>query len=263
MDSLILQLRKKKIHTAVFRPVFRLLVGWLTAVWLLGCAPLAAEPVSLLPVATIPATATAIPSPTETAVLPKPTAPPPSETAVVPPTETPMPDPTFLTLYDFSAEETTGRWYIVNDDVMGGVSDSTAELVENGVLRFTGNVSLDNFGGFASLRAEPTTFDTDQANAIVLRVRGDGQRYHLQIRTDNRLDGVAYDQPFDTIEGEWLEVVLPIADFVPQFRGRVLNDVDPLDPANIGSIGLIISDKQAGPFQLDVAWIRARFPADG
>ena len=50
---------------------------------------------------------------------------------------------------------------------------------------------------------------------------------------------------------------MPFKGFVPTFRGRVLTDVPPLNPAGVVSVGLLISDKQEGPFKLELAWIRA------
>jgi len=38
--------------------------------------------------------------------------------------------------------------------------------------------------------------------------------------------------------------------------------VPPLDPGKVTSVGLLISEKQGGPFQLEVAWIKAA-PASG
>ena len=209
---------------------------------------------TLLPTVTVLPTTEVI----EATPLPQPTATSTPESAdfvSVPP------PPGDMILYDFTSAETTGRWFIVNDDVMGGVSQSNAMLVEPGVLLFSGIVSLDNNGGFASLRSEPTVFDSADSDAIRMRVFGDGQRYHLQVRTDNRIDGVAYDQGFETIKGEWSEVELPIADFVPQFRGRVLTDQPALESGAIRSLTLSISDKQAGGFQLLIDWISIVAPA--
>jgi hypothetical protein len=57
--------------------------------------------------------------------------------------------------------------------------------------------------------------------------------------------------------GEWEERRLPFRQFVPAFRGRVLSGEPPLDRAKVASVGFRISDKQAGAFELEVAWIRA------
>jgi monofunctional biosynthetic peptidoglycan transglycosylase len=45
-------------------------------------------------------------------------------------------------------------------------------------------------------------------------------------------------------------VRLPIASFVPTFRGRALTGVPPLDPADVRALGFMVSDRQAGPFEL-------------
>lgn len=64
------------------------------------------------------------------------------------------------------------RWYVINDSVMGGVSNSQVTQTQESLL-FTGNVSLDNNGGFASIRTELNT-QSQNTKAIVLRVKGDG-----------------------------------------------------------------------------------------
>ncbi|MGB1250461.1 MAG: CIA30 family protein [Candidatus Promineifilaceae bacterium] len=238
------------------------------------------EPIALvLPTNTLAKQVVAVdPSPTNRPITIAPTLTKSATSQVVNPTDTPQPTKTLmptstaprantqppaddLILYDFASQATTRRWFIVNDSVMGGVSTSAATLSEQNELVFSGTVSLDNYGGFASLRAEPVVFETAGASALRMRVLGDGQTYHLQIRTDNRIDGVAYDQPFTTLDGEWSEIILPVADFLPQFRGRVLRNEPELDPALIRSLGIIITDKQVGPFKLLVDWISA-IPSD-
>ena len=88
-------------------------------------------------------------------------------------------------------------------------------------------------------------------------MRGDGHRYKFTARTDPSFDSAIYQIVFPTKKGEWEEHRLPMKDFVPTFRGRVLSGEPPLDPAKVTSVGFLISDNQAGPFQLELAWIRA------
>ena len=47
-----------------------------------------------------------------------------------------------------------GQWSIVNDDVMGGVSQGSAQAVDD-VLLFKGDISLENNGGFSSVSFKP------------------------------------------------------------------------------------------------------------
>ena len=59
---------------------------------------------------------------------------------------------------DFGSTSGGNDWRIVNDDVMGGRSTSQAYLAENSML-FKGVVSLENNGGFASVRSPIETLD--------------------------------------------------------------------------------------------------------
>ena len=160
------------------------------------------------------------------------------------------------TLFDFQTTTNTAAWQIVNDDVMGGVSTGKFG-VTTGVAVFRGEVSLETNGGFASVRSLAARHDLAGCDAFVIRVLGDGHRYKFTARTERSFDSPIYQVVFLTKKGEWEELCLPMKDFVPTFRGRVLTDVPPLDPAKVTSAGFLISDKQAGAFRLEVAWIRA------
>lgn len=158
-------------------------------------------------------------------------------------------------LFDFTSR-TNAAWQIVNDDVMGGVSSSQF-VITNSTAVFSGKVSLENNGGFASVRSLPARQEWGVADSFVIRVRGDGRRYKFTARMNQHFDGANYQCPFPTKQGEWQELRLPLKDFVPSFRGRVLKDEPPLDAAKVASIGFLISDQQEGPFHLEIAWIKA------
>jgi monofunctional biosynthetic peptidoglycan transglycosylase len=160
------------------------------------------------------------------------------------------------TLFDFTTTTSVPAWQIVNDDVMGGVSSSRFG-VSNGMAVFRGEVSLENNGGFASVRSLPSRHDLAGCDALLIRVRGDGRRYKFTVRTEPGFDTPIYQCAFTTKRGEWEEHRLPMKDFVPTFRGRVLSGQPALDPAKVTSVGFLISDQQAGPFQLEVAWVKA------
>jgi monofunctional biosynthetic peptidoglycan transglycosylase len=153
-------------------------------------------------------------------------------------------------LLDFDDANDAALWYAVDDVVMGGVSSSGFDRAEAGIGRFRGQVSLENNGGFASVRTPPRDWDTAGATAFVLRVRGDGHEFKFTLRTGDGFDGTQYQARFAPPAGEWTDVRLPVASFVPTFRGRVLHEAPPLDPARVRVLGLMISDRQAGPFEL-------------
>jgi hypothetical protein len=159
-------------------------------------------------------------------------------------------------LFDFQSTTHTAAWQVVNDDVMGGVSTSRFEVTK-GVAVFRGDVSLENNGGFASVRSLPARHDLSGCDSFLIRVRGDGRRYKFTARTEAGFDSAIYQCAFVTKRGEWEEYRLAFKDFVPTFRGRVLSGEPPLDPAQVASVGFLISDQQDGLFQLEVAWIKS------
>ena len=95
------------------------------------------------------------------------------------------------TLFDFSTVTNPTAWQVVNDDVMGGVSASKFD-VANGVASFRGALSLENHGGFASVRSLPARLDLADGDAFVVRVRGDGRRYKFTARTARTFDSPIY-----------------------------------------------------------------------
>lgn len=162
-----------------------------------------------------------------------------------------------MTLFDFSDPDAVRAWVPVNDTVMGGVSSSRMAPTDEGAALFAGHVSLDNNGGFASVRSRPQPRDLSRFAGLVLHVRGDGQSYKLNLRDDAYLDGVQHRGVFDTERDQWQTVRLRFDELVPTFRGRLVRGAEPLDLSHVTTFGLMISDKQAGPFRLEIARIEA------
>ncbi|MGK2944050.1 MAG: CIA30 family protein [Desulfuromonadales bacterium] len=159
-------------------------------------------------------------------------------------------------ILDFSEALTVGSWQAVDDRIMGGCSQSQAIYIDNIGLRFTGTVSLKNNGGFASIRSSSDNFDLGQYSGLALRLRGDGKTYKLSLRTDLYFDGVSYQTTVNTRKDTWQKISLPFEAFTPTHHGIKLSTVAPLDTTSIKSFGLFIADRQEGPFQLDVVWIK-------
>jgi NADH dehydrogenase [ubiquinone] 1 alpha subcomplex assembly factor 1 len=160
-------------------------------------------------------------------------------------------------LFDFGTLEDVNDWLIVNDGVMGGLSKSKFSLSASNTAVFSGNVSLENNGGFASTRTKSMYFQLDGFKGIHIRVKGDGNTYQFRIRTDDRFDGVSYRYHFETITDQWQTISIPFNECEPVFRGRIIRDVKPVLPKDIQQVGFLISDKQSGSFQLEIQWIKA------
>ena len=148
------------------------------------------------------------------------------------------------------------NWNIVNDSVMGGRSQATLKLINNTYANFKGYLSLQNNGGFSSIRAYYPP-DLTNVKSIVLKVRGDGRKYNFRIR-GNTESWASYTHSFDTVEGEWNEIELKIDDFYPVYRGYTLKNMPQLSEVIIKEIGIMLSDKIEGSFSIDIDWIMAK-----
>jgi monofunctional biosynthetic peptidoglycan transglycosylase len=159
-------------------------------------------------------------------------------------------------LVDFTRADEAEAWRIVNDGVMGGLSQSRMITASDSTASFAGTLSLENNGGFASVRRVLDARLPADTDAFVLQVRGDGRRYQLRLRTNDRIDGVAYRAEFTTVADAWMRIEIPLDAFQPTFRGRRVPDAPPLDPTRIRQVGLLLGDKRPGAFLLEVRDIR-------
>ena len=157
----------------------------------------------------------------------------------------------------FDTPAITQHWQPINDGVMGGVSVSRLRFDPAGHAVFEGEVSLENNGGFASVRSSQLDLGCPDTKAYMLTVWADGHTYKLNLRTDSGFDGVNYQAVFTPVAGLWTQTVLPLAAFEPSFRGRHVQAAPLLRPELVRQVGLMISDRQAGKFQLMVKNIEA------
>ena len=158
------------------------------------------------------------------------------------------------TLIDFR-NTSASAWQIVNDSVMGGISLSTLQLHGDGYAQFTGTVSLENNGGFASVRTRAQRpVNLSGFDGFSVHVLGDGKTYSLRLRTvkNGRLTSYSYEARFTTTPGEWETHKLAYSDFNPVFRGRAVRGNPELNSDAILEIGFMIQDGQEGPFHLDI-----------
>lgn len=152
-------------------------------------------------------------------------------------------------IFDFTKDSNLSSWRIVDDVVMGGRSSGEFYLNKNGNAVFTGKVSLDNYGGFSSVRHQFNTKDVSQFKKIQIRLKGDGKTYQFRIK-NRRRDYYSYITSFKT-SNEWETISIMMSDMYPAFRGRNLN-MDNLKPNKIQEIAFLIGNKKAETFRLEI-----------
>ena len=160
------------------------------------------------------------------------------------------------TLFDFTGADAEKDWQAVNDGVMGGVSEGKFKITDKKTLEFFGTLSLENNGGFASVRSKAKKLGLEKGDSIVAKVRGDGREYTLNLYLDKPLVAFSYRATVQTKKDEWIEVKVPLDKFEATSFGRVVKDAGAVKPEEVNALGFMVSDKKAGPFKLEVESIK-------
>ena len=161
---------------------------------------------------------------------------------------------------DISLSKQNGKlsklnWKVVNDTVMGGRSSSRWTSNSSAFI-FEGNLSLENNGGFASIRCELKNNDLSNEDGIYLKVKGDGRKY--QFRIQSKVSRWAnYSNEFKTKKDLVQTFYLPFKDFKPSWRGRRLNNLPTLKGEDVVGIGFLLGDKIQGKFKLEIIEVGA------
>ncbi|MEM9925094.1 MAG: CIA30 family protein [Cyanobacteria bacterium P01_D01_bin.50] len=175
-----------------------------------------------------------------------------------------------ITLFDFGnpSIEVKNVWGAVDDVVMGGVSQSNIKL-SSGKALFSGNVSTENSGGFASVRTKnfDPSFNLSGYEGLEIKVKGDGKRYKFLLRTETNWDGMAYCYSFDTSPDTWINIKIPFTEFTPVFRAKTVKDAPTINTNKICSFQMMLSKFEydgelnskfsPGAFALEVETIKA------
>ena len=167
-------------------------------------------------------------------------------------------------LVDFGNTKQSLGWKAVNDGVMGGRSVGKARLTEDGVMRFFGTLSLENNGGFVSIRSAAMDVEMKPEDGFRVRLKGDGRTYIFNLYPKIRRMAFSYRASLPSVPGQWTEVFVPLDEFKPTSFGRQVQGKGPLASDQISGIGFMLSDKNPGEFNLEIEWVKVeKPPADG
>ncbi|WP_372752280.1 CIA30 family protein [Mariniflexile sp.] len=158
-------------------------------------------------------------------------------------------------IFDF--KETTGvaDWVIVNDAVMGGKSAGSFSLTEDGFGLFQGELSLENNGGFSSVRCQFKPLKVKQYESIFIKLKGKPTSFQFRIKDDLN-NNHSYVKLFHT-SGEWQDIEISLKDMLPKFRGTKL-DLPAFSGDFIEQIGFLIANKKSEKFELLIERIELR-----
>lgn len=152
-------------------------------------------------------------------------------------------------IFDSKNITSSNKWFVVDDGVMGGLSEGSLTLNNNENLEFKGYVTTENNGGFSSVRYAFDKKDVSNYKYVVIRLKGDGKSYQFRVKKDKR-QRYTYINSFDT-SGDWEVVKLKMSDFYPGFRGYQL-DRPNFSGDMISEIGILIGNKKKEAFKLEI-----------
>jgi hypothetical protein len=156
------------------------------------------------------------------------------------------------TIIVFNSNSQVSNWSVVDDGVMGGRSQGYFQLNKEGNAEFYGVVSLENNGGFSSIRHQFSLLDVGTFTEVVLIIRGDGKNYQFRIK-DKLRNYYSFVTHFKT-DGSWQTVKIKLLDMYPAFRGRSL-EMDNFSSDTIEEITFLIGNKMEENFKLEIAKI--------
>jgi len=152
-----------------------------------------------------------------------------------------------LIIYDFKSDSNPNEWRVVDDGVMGGRSEGTFYINKDGHGVFTGKVSLENNGGFSSIRHRFETVNTEDYQKISIRLKGDGKRYQFRVKSRTS-DYYSYITYFET-SGEWQTVEIELSEMYATFRGMRM-DLPNYPGSSMEEISFLVGNKKAEEFKL-------------
>lgn len=152
-------------------------------------------------------------------------------------------------VFDFKKESNLSQWQVVDDIVMGGESMGSLTLNDDGNAVFKGTISLENYGGFSSIRYSFDAKKNAEYSKFIIYLRGDGKRYQFRTK-ENERDYFSFIYYFQT-NNDWQKIEIPFEEMYASFRGRKL-DMENFSGEKIEQISFLIGNKKAVSFQLEI-----------
>ena len=160
-------------------------------------------------------------------------------------------------IIDFgNSAEKNQEWKLLSDNIMGGVTKSKIEYTNNSVL-LSGNISLDNYGGFSSIKTKYKSVDLSKYNGIKIKFKSTNQKFAFTLEDNQDWTQPNYKREFSSKKDDtWEEVIIYFKDFQEIVIGETTgNMMKSKSLKNIVRMGIMTYEKKEGPFNLEVDYI--------
>ncbi|KAL6830114.1 complex I intermediate-associated protein 30 domain-containing protein [Trichoderma camerunense] len=180
-------------------------------------------------------------------------------------------------LYDFHSADSVSNCIVMSDKLIGGSSTSSLDFIQSSTssssssspshARFYGHISTslppDRLAiqrtGYAAFRTPdqpPTVFgrsvwDIDPYTYLALRIKSDGRAYYVNVQTESvEPTDLHQHRLFAKRPGQWETILIRWNDFVRTNHGFVVEPQTELLRQRVHSVGIGLTDRVEGPFEL-------------
>ncbi|XP_037946804.1 complex I intermediate-associated protein 30, mitochondrial [Teleopsis dalmanni] len=180
-------------------------------------------------------------------------------------------------VFNFKNPESLDKWVVTTDsDHNEGKSNATLKISPAGAGLFEGNVCSEHTKdgiikrtGYANIRTKrvrksfkrETTYDWTQYNTLILKVRGDGRNYLINLHTEGYFDLLwndIYHYILYTRGGpHWQIAKIPFSKFFLANKGRVQDKQEPIGLNRVTHFGFSVGARNSmdGPFKLEIDYV--------
>ncbi|KAL7917613.1 complex I intermediate-associated protein 30 domain-containing protein [Trichoderma austrokoningii] len=186
-------------------------------------------------------------------------------------------------LYDFDSADAVKVCITMSDASIGGASSSQLDFVPASpaaYARFHGRISTllppnrlaierTGYAAFRTPDQSPTVFgrsvwDIDPYTYLALRVKSDGRAYYVNVQTESvEPTDLHQHRLFSKRPGQWETILIRWNDFVRTNHGFVVEPQTEILRQKVYSVGIGLTDRVEGPFELCIARVWATNGEEG
>ncbi|WP_053002555.1 CIA30 family protein [Kordia jejudonensis] len=156
---------------------------------------------------------------------------------------------------DFGEDKDGERWEIINDGVMGGLSEGETFMLDDCVA-FKGTVSLRNNGGFSSYKGPFTNMNLSKYTKIIVKYRSKGYTMAMTLEMDKRWFLPYYKRDLVNTDWKWVTEEILFSEFIRYSVGRKRPGTPTKkELKNILRLGFVTNEKRAGDFKIEIDYI--------
>ncbi|MDP5171985.1 MAG: CIA30 family protein [Bacteroidia bacterium] len=157
--------------------------------------------------------------------------------------------------FDFGLGKSGADWLIINDGVMGGLSQGRVSLTDSSLL-YSGRISLKNNGGFSSLRSRFSPMDLSTFETVTIRFRSQGQPFAFVLETSRVWYEPSYRYQFAAADDDWKTVTMNLSEFKETRIGRETGQrISKNQLGDVIRLGFINAGKYESEFVLEIDYI--------